>query len=273
MMKSDNNDTKITEKELKSVFWRMQLFQGSWNYERMQALGFLFSMKPVLKKVYKNRSKEEKAEAIKRHLEFFNTHPTLAAPILGVTSAMEEEAANEAGTAISSIKVGAMGPLAGLGDSIIWLTWMPICMSIGASFAKQGNPVGLILALVLFNVVNIPLKYWGIKLGYEKGLSFIKESKDSKVIQRFTTMATIMGLVLVGGLVPQMVNIKIPYVLQVGQVKVVFQQILDGIMPSLLAVLVTFLCFRLLKKGKNAVVILLAIIVLSILGKVLGLLG
>ena len=166
-----------------------------------------------------------------------------------------------------------MGPLAGLGDSILWLTWLPICMSIGASFAAQSNPLGLILAFVMFNLVNIPARLYGIKFGYEKGASFFKEVQETGIIQRYTTMATILGLVLVGGLIPQMVMVKVPLVLAVGDVKVVVQKILDGILPSLLPLLVTLLCYFFLKKGKSAIRLLLFIMVLSVIFKGLEILG
>lgn len=264
---------KVTKNDLKKMFWRLQLLQVSWNYERMQGIGFLYIMKPVLKRLYASADREGRTKAIKRHLEFFNTQPTLAAPIIGITAAMEERGGNEAGQAITSLKTGMMGPLAGLGDSLIWLTWMPICMSIGVSFAAQGNPLGLILALLMFNVVNIPLKYYGISFGYEKGVSFLEDIKATGIIQRFTVIATILGLVLVGGLIPQMVNINVPISFQINDVKVVVQDILDGIMPKLLPLLVTLICYFSLKRRKNTLTILFTIIIVSILGNWIGLLG
>ncbi|MCX2958684.1 MAG: PTS system mannose/fructose/sorbose family transporter subunit IID, partial [Serratia symbiotica] len=105
-------------------FMRSNLFQGSWNFERMQALGFCFAMVPVIRRLYPENSYDRK-QAIKRHLEFFNTHPYAVAPVLGVTMAMEEQRANGApidDAAINGIKVGLMGPLAGVGDPIFWGT-------------------------------------------------------------------------------------------------------------------------------------------------------
>jgi len=263
---------KLTRKDLKKVFWRMQILQWSWNYERMQNLGFLYVIKPILKKLYANSPKEEKVKAMKRHLEFFNTNPIISGPIFGVTMAMEEQGKNGLGQAISSIKVGLMGPLAGVGDSIMWLTWRPICMSIGAAFAAQGNIIGIILALLLFNLVNISMKYYGIQFGYEKGSSFFQDAKNTGIIQRYSTMATVLGLVLIGGLIPQMVAVKIPFIAVVGEVKVEIQNVLDAIMPSLLPLGVTLLCYFYLKKGKSSVALLLIIIVLSIVLKGLGVL-
>lgn len=111
---------KLTPGDIRGVFLRSNLFQGSWNFERMQALGFCYSMVPVIRRLYPENNDDRK-QAIKRHLEFFNTHPYVAAPVLGVTMAMEEQRANGAAiddAAINGIKVGLMGPLAGVGDPI-----------------------------------------------------------------------------------------------------------------------------------------------------------
>lgn len=271
-MSEIKDEKKLTKNDFRKVFWRMQAMQFSWNYERMQNLGYLYTIKPILKRIYSKSSKEERSTAMKRHLEFFNTNPIVAGPIIGVTAAMEEQGGNKLGQAISSIKVGLMGPLAGVGDSIFWLTWRPICMSIGAAFAAQGNPMGIILALLMFNVLSIPMKSYGIKYGYEKGASFFQEANKSGVIQRYTTMATILGLVLIGGLIPQMVTLKIAYIATVGKVKVDFQKQLDTILPYLLPMLFTLFCYRYLKKGKSSVILLLLIIAASIALKIIGVL-
>ncbi|WP_444641251.1 PTS system mannose/fructose/sorbose family transporter subunit IID [Caproiciproducens sp. R1] len=264
---------KITKKDLNKLFWRLNLFQVSWNYERMQALAYLYTMVPVLKKVYADKPKEGRSQAIARHLEFFNTMPSFAAPVLGITAALEEKEGNSASSVISALKIALMGPLAGLGDSLIWLTWMPICMSIGASFASKGNPIGLLLALLMFNVVNVGIKYFGIHMGYNQGSKMLDNIKESNVVQRYTTMATILGLLLVGGLIPQLVAIPIPVALTIGKMSVKIQELLDGIVPSLLPMLLTLLCARLIKKRINAVFILLGIIVIAIPLVALGVLG
>lgn len=126
--KTTTGEKKLTASDIRGVFLRSNLFQGSWNFERMQALGFCFSMVPAIRRLYPENS-EERKQAIKRHLEFFNTQPFVAAPILGVTLAMEEQRANGAeidDAAINGIKVGLMGPLAGVGDPIFWGTVRPV---------------------------------------------------------------------------------------------------------------------------------------------------
>ncbi|MGB4824339.1 MAG: PTS system mannose/fructose/sorbose family transporter subunit IID, partial [Leuconostoc mesenteroides] len=144
---------ELTKRDRMSVAWRSQFLQGSWNYERMQNVGWAYSMIPAIKKLYK--SKEDRALALQRHLEFFNTHPYVASPILGVTLALEEERANGApidDTAIQGVKVGMMGPLAGIGDPVFWFTVRPILGALGASLAMSGNILGPILFFVLWNV-------------------------------------------------------------------------------------------------------------------------
>lgn len=129
---------KLSKKRSFSCCVALDLHSGSWNYERMQNGGWAFSMIPAIKKLYK--TKEERSAALKRHLEFFNTHPYIASPILGVTLALEEERANGApvdDVAIQGVKVGMMGPLAGVGDPVFWFTVRPMLGALGASLAME----------------------------------------------------------------------------------------------------------------------------------------
>lgn len=139
---------QLSVSDRKKVWWRSTFLQGSWNYERMQNLGWAYAMIPAIKKLY--TKKEDQAAALERHLEFFNTHPYVASPILGVTLALEEERANGAeidDTAIQGVKIGMMGPLAGIGDPVFWFTVRPILGALGASLAMTGNIVGPLLFL------------------------------------------------------------------------------------------------------------------------------
>ena len=120
-------ELKLSKKDRISVWLRSTFLQGSWNYERMQNGGWVFAMIPAIKKLY--TTKEDRAAALERHLEFFNTHPYVASPVLGVTLALEEERANGMpidDVTIQGVKVGMMGPLAGIGDPVFWFTVRPI---------------------------------------------------------------------------------------------------------------------------------------------------
>ena len=165
---------KLSKNDRLAVAWRSTFLQGSWNYERMQNLGWAFSLIPAIKKLY--TTKEDRAAALTRHMEFFNTHPYVASPIIGVTLALEEERANGAAiddVAIQGVKVGMMGPLAGIGDPVFWFTVRPILGAIGASLALTGNIVGPILFFVLWNVIRWAFKNLVTKLVLLSQLTYL----------------------------------------------------------------------------------------------------
>ena len=135
------SEKKLTNADIRNIYTRSTFLLGSFNFERMQSMGFCVSMIPVIKRFYSN--KDDQAAALKRHLEFFNTQPWVASPIIGVTAAMEQERANGAkdidDAAISGVKVGLMGPLAGVGDPIFWGTLRPVLAALGAGLAITGH--------------------------------------------------------------------------------------------------------------------------------------
>ena len=137
------SEVKLTKGDLKNMFVRSWFLLGSYNFERMQSIGFAVTMIPAIKRLYSD--KEDQKAALKRHLEFFNTQPYMAAPIMGITAAMEEEKANGSpidDAAISGVKVGLIGPLAGVGDPLFWGTLRPVFGALGASIAATGSLLG-----------------------------------------------------------------------------------------------------------------------------------
>lgn len=138
----ENEQSKMTKQDLTKAFFRSQLLMATSNFERMQALGAYYSIVPTLKKIYGDKPKEERVAAIKRHLEFFNTNPYVYGPILGITMAMEEQTPEDQKESVIAVKTGLMGPFAGLGDSLLAMTVVPIYMSIASGLAIEGNPIG-----------------------------------------------------------------------------------------------------------------------------------
>ncbi len=271
---------KLTPGDIRGVFIRSNLFQGSWNFERMQALGFCFSMVPAIKRLYPENN-DARRQAIKRHLEFFNTHPYVAAPVLGVTLAMEEQRANGAEIddgAINGIKVGLMGPLAGVGDPIFWGTVRPVFAALGAGIAMSGSLLGPLLFFILFNVVRLATRYYGVAYGYRKGVDIVQDMGGG-FLQKLTEGASILGLFVMGALVNKWTHVNIPMVVSKitgsdGQVHVTtVQTILDQLMPGLVPLLLTFACMWLLRKKVNALWIIVGFFVIGIVGYAIGLLG
>ncbi|CRX53962.1 PTS mannose transporter subunit IID [Yersinia enterocolitica] len=278
--KTTTGEKNLTPADIRGVFIRSNLFQGSWNFERMQALGFCFSMVPAIRRLYPENS-EERKQAIKRHLEFFNTQPFVAAPILGVTLAMEEQKANGAeidDAAINGIKVGLMGPLAGVGDPIFWGTVRPVLAALGAGIAMSGSLLGPLLFFVLFNLVRLLTRYYGVAYGYSKGVNIVSDM-DGGLLQKLTEGASILGLFVMGALVNKWTHVNIPVVVSkitnpAGETTVTtVQTILDQLMPGLVPLLLTFGCMWLLRRKVNALWIIMGFFAIGIFGYWIGFLA
>ena len=271
-------EKKITSNDFFWTFIRSNFLQASWNMERMQALGYCFGMVPILRRLYTG---EELKKAIKRHLEFYNTQPFVTAPIIGITAALEEKKANGADIpdgVINGIKVGMMGPLAGVGDPIFWGTLRPITAALGASFALSGSILGPIIFFVLFNAVRLWVRWYGIKYGYSKGTDIVQDIAGNK-LQKLTEGASILGLFVMGALVNKWTSVNIPVVVSTitnakGEVVVTtVQSILDQLMPGLVPLLMTFACMALLKKKVNAIWIIFGLFAVGIICYALGIMN
>lgn len=199
---------QLSKSDRKKVWWRSQFLQGSWNYERMQNLGWAYSLIPAIKKLY--TTKEDQAAALERHLEFFNTHPYVAAPIMGVTLALEEERANGVeidDAAIQGVKIGMMGPLAGIGDPVFWFTVRPILGALGASLAASGNLVGPLLFFFGWNAIRMAFLWYTQEFGYKAGSEITKDMSGG-ILKDITKGASILGMFILAVLVQRWVSIN-----------------------------------------------------------------
>jgi PTS system N-acetylgalactosamine-specific IID component len=257
----------VTSKDLFVMVWRSLFLQASFNYERMQAGGWLYGILPVLKKIHID--KRDLAKSMRMHLEFFNTHPFLVNFIMGLVVAMEEGKKDQ--DTIRAIKVATMGPLGGIGDALCWLTLLPITAGLGASMAMGAdpNPAGPIVFLVLFNIVHFGLRFGLMNYGYYTGVKAIATMKEQT--KKISHAASIIGLTVVGGLIASMIKLKIVWVLTVGQASIALQdKVFDAIMPNMLPFIYTILMYYLLKKSYSPVKLILFTIVLGLAGKGIG---
>lgn len=274
------SEKKLTNADIRNIYTRSTFLLGSFNFERMQSMGFCVSMIPVIKRFYSN--KEDQAAALKRHLEFFNTQPWVASPIIGVTAAMEQERANGAknidDAAISGVKVGLMGPLAGVGDPIFWGTLRPVLAALGAGLAITGNWIGPLLFFIGINLCRALTRWYGFKYGYEKGTEIVNDMGGGR-LQKLTQGASILGLFVMGSLVSKWTTINISlellrYKNQMGEeVVTTVQSVLNDLLPGLAALLLTFFCMYLLRKKINAMYIIFALFGVGILGYHFGVLA
>ena len=297
---------KLTKKDRLSIWWRSFFIQGSWNYERMQNGGWAFSLIPAIKKLYK--TKEDRAAALTRHLEFFNTHPYVASPIIGVTLALEEDRANGApvdDVTIQGVKVGMMGPLAGIGDPVFWFTVRPILGALGASLAMSGNILGPIIFFLGWNIIRMIFTWYTQEFGYKAG-SRITEDLSGSLLQDVTKGASILGMFILGSLVNRWVSINFTPVISSVQLSkgayidwsslpagangikeallqqaaglsltpdkvTTLQNNLDSLIPGLTGLLLTLLCMWLLKKKISPIIIILSLFVIGIIFHLIGL--
>lgn len=259
------------KKMLKKVFWRTMTLSSTYNYERMQALGYVYTMIPVIKRYYKDEDK--RIEAYKRHYELFNTTPTMGSFITGLSTSMEKEASIDEKfdkTSINAVKLSLMGPFAGIGDSIFQGSLRIIALGIGIALAAQGSILGAVIHLLLYNVVAHLLRYYGVFAGYNMGSTFLKSASENGLLGKITKGAGIVGLMTVGAMTCSMVSFSIPAVAKIQGSELVVQDMLDQIFPNLLPLLLTFVCYKLLKKNVKPIWIMLGMMVVGVLGKVVG---
>lgn len=266
-LESNKKNRVLDRSDLTKLGLLSNFLQISFNYERMQAGGWLFSLLPALKKIYRD-DKEGLSAAMQDHLTFINTSPPLVSFLMGLLISLEEEKQDRA--TINGLKNALFGPLAGVGDAIFWFTVLPIIAGISSSFAMQGNVIGPILFFIVYLVIffmKIPLTHWGYTLG-TRALAWIQEYSAA-----ISHAATILGVTVIGGLIARTVNIEIltSYEFIEGQVFSVQENFLDAIMPNLLPIAYTFLLLWFLRKKKvNPVWLILGtfivVLILSFVG-------
>lgn len=256
---------KLTKGDINKVYVR-NLFglQFGWNYEKMQGLGYTWVIMPVLKRLYAH-DPEKMKRALKMQLSYFNTTPGTSHLIVGADMALEEELGIESEETVMALKTGLMGPLAGVGDTLFIAIYRAIVFSIAAYIALQGNPVGLIIPLLTCAAV-MWVRYKFTWMGYKSGRALATGFADS--IAPITEAASILGLTVVGALIPSVVSYKTDLAFAMGEVSVNVQEMLDKILPSLLPLGIVMLSYWLL--GKKKVNSTKLIFILLGMGMVLG---
>lgn len=262
----------VTARDLRRVFWRSFQMEFSWNYERQMNLAFVYTLIPVLKKLYSR--KEDLAEALKRHLAFFNTTPHIVTLIRGITVAMEEKNSQQKemdASSIDNVKASLMGPLAGIGDSFFWGTLRLIATGIGTSLALKGNILGPILFLLVFNVPHILARWFFTRWGYVLGTGVLQRIQQSGMMESLTYGASIIGLMVVGAMTASMIDITIPITFGTGEAKTHVQDIINDIMPCLLPLISFAIVYWLLGKKVKPLTIIGGIALVGIFGSWIGL--
>lgn len=317
----------LDKKTLNKMVWRSLFLQASFNYERMQAAGWLYSILPGLEKIHTD--KEDLSRSMTHNLEFFNTHPFLITFVMGIILSLEQNKVEI--PTIRAVRVAAMGPLGGIGDALFWFTLVPISAGIASNLALQGHIAGPILFLVIFNVFQFIIRFWLMNWSYKMGSDAIDVFTANA--KEFTRAASILGVMVVGALISVYGGTKIALEVPNGTtnearlvetvvdneeladfneylyakddngnltkdlaegasikdlgngksdikfntyeevpVKVNIQEVLDGIIPSLVPLGLTLLLYFLLaKKGWTPIKCIVFLLILGVAGAIIGL--
>ena len=256
---------QLDKKTLNKMVWRSLFLQASFNYERMQAAGWLYGILPGLQKIHTD--KDDLSKSMKHNLEFFNTHPFLVTFVMGIILSLEQQKADT--NTIRAVRVAAMGPLGGIGDAIFWFTLVPITAGITANMAIDGSLIGPILFLLIFNVVQFIIRYWLMHWSYNLGSKAIDIlTKNAK---EFTRSASMLGVFIVGALTSNYGVTKLAIEIPNGESPIIIQDILDGVLPQMIPLLLTLMLFFLIKKKKwTPVACIGLLLVIGIVGGFFG---
>ncbi len=241
---------KLSKQELKKLWWRyMWSYNSSASFERFHAMGIVYSLIPLFDKYYK---KEEKFEAMKRHTHFYNTEMQVGALIQGITVGLEEQKAlgeDVSGDVIRANKVGLMGPIAGIGDSILVGVIIPILLSIAISLSAGGSVVGPLFYIAAY----LALVLLGSKYLFDKGYILGVDAAKIIVGEKATKIVNaiiLLGVTIMGGMAASYVGLTTKITFGSGEETRMLQDILDGIFPKLLPLLLVLGVWGLMTKKK-----------------------
>lgn len=267
MMHNTDNIKRVSKKARLKCFLNWIFYAHScYNYERLQGVGFLHAMCPIIDELYDKNDLEGRSRAMQRHTAFFNSEVRTGSAIVGLCASMEERIASGeealAEDTLPSIKYGLMGPLAGIGDTFIQAILAPLLLSVALGLAESGNVLGPILYFLVFVAVVAALGYWSFNLGYKKGDEALMNFIESGVINKIISGAGIMGCTVMGALVAKYVTLSttVSFELTTG----VFNlqtDVFDAIMPCMLPLILTMVVYRRMDKGCSALKMMLILIV------------
>ncbi len=275
---NENKNPLLTDKELKKC-WLTWLFnnQACYNYERMMGIGFLHSMVPIAKKIHKDDIEKQRM-MLQRHTGFFNCEPCFASPIVGLTAAMEEQKAQGAeieDDALTSVKSGLMGPLSGIGDTVIQGVIVPLILAFAIDLAKNGNIAAPIIYCIIMIGIVFGISYTGFMMGYKKGSDAILKMLENGIVNKIISGANIMGCMVLGALVASYVTMNCGINIQQNADSVfsIQQQLFDTILPKMLPLLLTLGAYKLLQKGHSSIKVMVYIIIIGVIGGLTGILA
>ncbi len=265
---------KITKKTLAKSFHHWYYGHLTcFSQEHMQTFGYLTSMLPIVEELYKDKA--EQKEAMQTYTAFFNTEPQLGALVVGITAGLEEARANGDavdGETINGMRAGLMGPIAGIGDSLVVGTLIPVLLGISLGLSKGGNPIGALFYILVWNV----LIYGGMRFAYFKGYELGDKAVEFLVGpkgQALRKAISVIGGMVIGAVAATWVSVTTSLELKNadGEAFLKLQEKIDGVYPGLLTAGFITLCWWLMAKKKvSPNLVMLLLVVIALIGVALG---
>lgn len=261
-------------KQLKKIYHRSQHYAIVYNYSRLCGNSVAYGLYPFLNWLYPNpEDKEKKIEALVRHTTFFNLTPQFSPFCFSLFASMEKEAKENPDfdvAAIEAVKASIQGPLSGIGDSIFWVTWRIIVTGIALQFSLQGSIIGPILFILAYNIPSYIIRYVLTFVGYKMGNTFIEQAYESGMISVITKVASIVGLIMVGGMAANQIAIPIILEFSLNGATQSVADIFNSILPGLLELTFTLVLLRLIKHKMSITKIIILVFVICILCAAIG---
>lgn len=268
-------DKRLSKKTLLKTWLWTTSSEACYNYERLQALGAANVMITPIRELYDTN--KERVEELKKYMVFYNSEVFTIGPIIyGIACSMEEARANGENVKpedINSVRTGLMGPVAGIGDTVMQGILFPILFGIGCSLALEGSYLGPVLSFVLFELLIFGCGYFMFQTGYKHGKTSLLKVLKNGTIDKIINSFSIVGLMVVGAMAATRVTVNTPLTIIVGQGSTSIQSVLDSLVPGLIPLAITLFVLSLLRKKVNTIWIILAVFVLGIAGYYLGLLA
>lgn len=282
---------RLDNKTLNRMAWRSMQLQACFNYERMQSAGWLWAILPGLQKIHTN--KDDLATSMTHNMDFLNTHPFIVTFVMGIVLSMEQQKMDI--QTIRSVRISTAAPLGGIGDALFWMSLVPIVAGMTAQMAIDGSIIGPILYFVFIFGVEMALRYGLLYWSYNMGTKAI--TAMTKYAKEFTHAASVLGVFIVGALIANYgggtkLGISVPNgetaaeveklvvdgkevvtetVTEMQPVFINIQDYFDKVLPCLIPLLLTLLCFFLIKKkGWTPVKCIGLMLVIGIVGAVFG---
>ena len=255
----------ISKKAMSKMVWRSLMLQASFNYERMQANGWLYSIAPGLEEIHTD--KDDLSTSMSHNLEFFNTHPFLVTFVMGIVLSLEQQKADV--QTIRSVRVAAMGPLGGIGDALFWFTLVPISAGLTANWAIEGSIFGPIVFFVIVFGFQMIIRFWLMNWSYSLGTNAI--GALTKNAKEFTRAASMLGVFVVGALTCNYGATSLGIMIPNGETPINIQGLLNGVLPMALPLSLTLMFFYLIKyKNWTPIKTIGLLLIIGLVGGAMG---